>query len=299
MSWAAVTWTAIGAGVGAGVGQLAGGDTKSTLTGAGIGAAAGLGGYAMFGGAGAGATGATAEGVSMEAANASMYGSGLGMGSEAATSTAAGGLTMGNAMLLGQAGLGLASAFSSQGTAFQDKISLTTEGKSLRKDYAANVKADFEKRSTGDVNDLAFSDISRAKTAEGQRSRGFEAATQMMNATIDNRPSIDRGGVTKGGNTITALAQGAGERMTGLFAPSSILNNYQREGLMNSVKNIQNLQALDNQVAQFNYGGNLAAWSANQNLSTQKGAAVGSVLSGVGSGMMNQAYYNRMSAIAS
>ena len=207
-------------------------------------------------------------------------------------------MTLGNMLLLGQAGIGLAGAFSSQGQAFQDKISLTKEGKHLKKDYVSTAQADLQKRMTGDVNDLAFQDISNAKTSEDLRNRGFEGATRTAVSSIDNRSSIDRGGVTKGSGMVTALAQGAGERMAGLFAPSSILNDYQREGLLNSVKNIQNVQALDNQVAQFNYAGNLASWNANQKLSADKGAGIGSVLSGVGSGLLNQAYYNRVDQIS-
>ena len=207
------------------------------------------------------------------------------------------GLSGGNALLLGSAGLTLASAFSSQGSSFQDKIRLSSEGKALQKDYATTAKETLDKRKAGDVNDLAFSDVHALKMNEGARNRGFQGAAQALTASIDNQGPNERGGITKGGNTVRALAQGAGERAKGLFAPTSTLNNYRREGLLNAVKDVGNRYALDNQVASCNYGGRLAEWQASNDRSANQGAAIGSVASMIGSSKMNNEYYKYLDRV--
>lgn len=296
MSWAAVTWMAIGGGIGAGVGQISGGNTESTLKGAGIGAAAGLGGYAAFGGAGAGAgaiadtaggVGSSLAGPPVALANAGVQGSMAGGSSLA---------SLANPMMLGQAGLALAGAFSNTGSAFQDKVKISKQGKALKKTFAETAQATLEKRKTGDVNELAFGDIHRLKVSEGQRERKYSDTSQSLNATISNKGVSQRGTVTGGGSQLKATARAAGERVQGLFAPTSTLNNYRREGIMDAVKDLSNLYSLENQVASFQYGGQLSKWSSEQMLSADRGAAIGQSAAMIGGGMMNQAYLNRINA---
>ncbi len=298
MSWAAVTWMAIGAGVGAGVGQISGGNTESTLKGAGIGAAAGLGGYAAFGaaGAGAGAGGVVGGGAGGSASAISTAAGGSGIAG--ATGGAAGGglASLANPMMLGQAGLALAGAFSNTGTAFQDKIDISSRGKQLKKNFAGAATDTLAQRKKGDVNDLAFQDIHKLKVSEGQRERGFNDASQNLNATIANKGRLQRGTVAGGGSQLKGIATATGERVRGLFAPTSTLNNYRREGLMNAVKDLGNLYSIENQVASFQYGGKLSNWQSEQMLSADRGAAIGQSASMIGGNMMNQAYLKRVNA---
>lgn len=300
MSWAAVTWMAIGAGVGAGVGQITGGNTKSTMQGAGYGAAAGLGGYAMFGGAGGAAVG---TGAKVGAGAGSTAPLGYGGGPAAASwaqpigTTGGGGLaSLANPLMLGQAGLALAGAFSNTGTAFQQKVKISKEGEALKKTFATTAKATLEQRKKGDVSDLAFGDIHRLKVSEGQRERGFTDVSQNLAATIANKPRLSRGTVAGGGSQLKAISTATGERVRGLFAPTSTLNNYRREGLMNAVKDLSNLYSIENQVASFQYGGQLSNWQSEQMLATDRGAAIGQSAAMIGGGMMNQAYLNRINA---
>lgn len=299
MSWAAVTWMAIGAGVGAGVGQLTGGNTKSTLQGAGIGAAAGLGGYAMFGGAGAGAgaitdtagtVGSSLAGPPVALANAGVPGSTAG-------STVGGLASLANPLMLGAAGLALAGSYASTGTQFQDKLTISKEGEHLKKAFVGTAKSTLGQRKKGNVNDLAFGDIHKLKVSEGQRERRFTDMSQNLAATIANKPRLGRGTVAGGGGQLKAISTGTGERVRGLFAPTSTLNNYRREGLMSAVKDLSNLYSLENQVASFQYGGRLANWQSEQMLATDRGAAIGQSAAMIGGTMMNQQYINQLNRI--
>ena len=82
--------------------------------------------------------------------------------------------------------------------------------------------------------------------------------------------------------------------MTGLFAPKSVLNAFRKEELLNATRSIMNMSNIDNQTAMFSYGSQLAKWQANQMLSSQKGAAIGSVIGAAGSAQLNQAYLNNL-----
>lgn len=297
-------WGALaGAGIGAGVGQLVGGNTKSTLTGAGIGATAGFGlGGGFSAGAGAGAkTGAGAWG----AGGAPVYASQgiatgasapVGIGAGTGTTAASAGSVFANPLLLGAAGLGLASAFGSQGTSFQDKIQLSPRGRQLQTKLTTATKTQMAKAKAGDVSDKAFTDISNLKKAEALRHRATQAGIGGSLAAIGNVGKEERGVAAPGGKLAKAITTEAGERMEGLFAPTSILNNYRREELFNASKAAQRLHNIDQQTAAFEYGSSLSKWQAQNILSAQKGAAIGQVASMFGSAALNQAYLGRINA---
>lgn len=298
------TMMLIGSAIGGGVGSMSGNAGKGALIGAGVGLG---GGYMMGAGGGAGGVGAAgtggvgaAAGISPGFAGAgslsspagmSLFGGGIGSSGSVLGGAAAGG-GLANALMLGQAGLSLASAFSSQGASFQDKIPLSEEGKKLKSTFADNLQDNLEKRKAGSVTDVAFQDIHNLKTDESKRNRAFQSSVQQMFGTLDNQPRLSRGTAAKGGSTVKTLAQGAGERQQGLFAPYSTLNNYRRETLFNAVKDIQNLYSVENQTASFNYAGKLANWNANQRLAADKGAAIGGVVSMMGNQKLNNAYMN-------
>jgi hypothetical protein len=71
------------------------------------------------------------------------------------------------------------------------------------------------------------------------------------------------------------------------------LNAFTKEGLMNSVAQIQNMQNRENVVGQFNYQGNLAAWNANQMAASNKGAAIGQTAMMIGGTKLNEQYLSQ------
>ena len=293
MSWVAV---GIGAGGGALVGSIGkdhwgwGDDAiwQGAAVGAAGGAAIGMSGAGAGGAGGAGVAGGTAP---TAAGNFSAAGAIPGAG---AATSGAGTASFGNALMLGQAGLGLAQAFSSQGQAPQTKINLSKQGEALKRDTVMPaVKDQYAKAISGNVSDKAFGAISNAKTQEGVRYRNSQSTLGKAYAEIGNRKDIDRGGAAAGGSLVKAQVADAGERMAGLFAPTSILNNFRKEELMNSISQIQNVQNRENVVGQFNYSSKLASWNANQQASAQKGAALGQVAQMYGSYKYNNAMINQ------
>jgi hypothetical protein len=281
----------IGAAVGAGVGSMGkdhwGWGDDAIWQGAALGATAGYG----VGAAGPTATGTGAKVGGAGLANAATTPSRAMLGASLdATLKGAGGANWGNALMLGQAGLGLAQAFSSQGQAPSQKIKLSKQGEAFQKEtLLPAVKEQYARAISGNVSDKAFGAISTAKTQESVRQRGSQSILAKAQAEMGNRKDIDRGGAAMGGGMVKALIADAGERMSGLFAPTSILNNFRKQELMNSVNQIQNVQNRENVVGQFNYSGNLAAWNANQAASAQKGAALGQVAQMYGSYKYNTA----------
>lgn len=288
-----------GAAIGAGAGQLIGGNTKSTLTGAGIGAGAGFG-LASLGGAGAApAAGSNVWGAELAgggAMSSSFGGAGAAGGGGFLTTPLIAGQAWSNPLMLGAAGLNLASAFGSTGTSFQDKLRLSKEGKALEKKYATASKGKMKKALAGDVREEAFSDVSNLKKAEAVRQKVTEQGLLTAQAGIGNLPKESRGGAASGGKLVRAELADTSERMEGLFAPTSTLNAYRKQELMNSVNNLSNLYNIENQTASFQYSSQLAQWGANQRLATQKGAALGSVASMIGGTQLSQAYLNRIKA---
>ena len=313
-----------GVAVGAGIGQLTGGNTKSTLRGAAIGGAAGFGAAALgFGAAGAGAAeagatttaagGAAAEGAAAfgtagfqaPAWGAAAGGTGAGAGAGAATWSL--GKTLMNPMLLGSTGLGLISAFTSQGTSMQTKVNLKPEGEALMYGQGNNTNTavkdqgglvgytrdKFNAASRGDTPLKAAQDIMNLRMSEGERHRASTGAINTMASTIGNKRDGQIGLPETGSLSKLALA-GAGERMRGLFAPTSVLGSYKREELVNAAMGIANIQNLENQTASVNYQGNLGSWIANNALSGQRSAAVGGAFQNVGGFALNDAYLTRM-----
>jgi hypothetical protein len=304
----------IGAGVGAGVGALSGGNVgKSALMGAGIGGVAGLGGSAL-GIGGAGTWGGTAAASPFSWASMSAGGgapslatgaTGTTFGGAAAGASASAGAagsaglmsSLANPLLLGAAGMGLMAAFSEKGNNFQDKISLSAEGDKLLHGtggLADTTNKQFAAASKGATPEKAFQDINKLKVSEAARNKNSQESLRASQSTISNQPDSRRGGMAGGGVLARAAVSDAGERMQGLFAPTSTLNNYKREELMNAVGNIQNVMNMENQTAQVNYQGALSKWQTNNMLATQKGAALGNVASMVGGFALNDAYMNRM-----
>ena len=313
MSWFLVGGAAIGAGVGSYGHDNWGWSKDAIWQGALVG---GAGGYAAGGMAGAGAAGGATAGAGA-GGGATALGSGAGTygtaGSAAALGTTgaagnfgaaafgtagAGGISMSNAMMLGQGAMGLMSGTSSQGSSFQDKMELTSEGKGLQKSYLAAGKERMSRAKAGNVSDIAFQDISNLKTAEGLRDRSVNRTMNTAQARIGNRETETLGGGALGGGYAKGLLANAGERMEGLFAPNSTLHNFRREELMNATKQIQNLNNLDNQTAMFNYSSSLSKWGANQQLATEKGQAIGQAAMNVGGMALTNAYMNKMATPA-
>jgi hypothetical protein len=105
---------------------------------------------------------------------------------------------------------------------------------------------------------------------------------QKAQASMYNQPMNSRGSAVTGGNLIKGQLADTGQRMEGLFAKTSILNNYTKEALMNSVSQIQNWQNRENVVAQFTSQSNLANWNAANVASARQGAAIGQAARSLG-----------------
>ena len=248
----------------------------------------------LFGTAAASSTAPMIGGIADLAATATTTSGLIGAGGFGATMGSLGSMAMANPLMLGQAALGLAGGLGSTGTAFQDKISLSAEGKQLEGDYLDTAKNNMDKAKKGNVTDNAFQDISNSKTAESMRARGAEQQIGTAQAMIGNESKDSRGMGVSGGQFVKGQLANAGEQMTGLFNKTSILNNYRKEDLMNATKSIQNVNNLDNQVASFNYASALSSWGANQQLASDKGAAIGNAIGMIGDASMNQAYKKQM-----
>ena len=240
---------------------------QGAAVGAGVGMAAGAAGNVS-----GPASTAPTPGIFGGASEASMMSTG-GYSASAPVTNGMGGF--GNAMMLGQAGLGLASAFSSSGQAPQTKVALSKQGEQLKSQLVPAIKEQFGKASKGDVRDEAFGAVSQAKKQEGVRQRGSQSILQKAQGQIYNQSPQARGGAAMGGGMVKGMMKDTGERMEGLFAPTSILNNFTKEGLMNSVSQVQNMMNREANLGQFTYQSQLAGWNANQMASANKGAAIG------------------------
>lgn len=306
MSWFLVGGAAIGAGVGSYGHDNWGWSKDAIWQGALVGTA---GGYVAGGAAGPAVAGTSGSSFAQTAA--SVESAWLGPTAMSATSSVVGpaagggimsalttplipGMAFTNPLMLGAAGLTLAGGLSSRGSSFQDKIELSKEGKQLQKEYLASAKSQMAKAKKGDVSDKAFQDISALKTAEGIRQRRTQGTINTALATAANVPKEGRGKGVVGGALVKAQVVDVGERMTGLFAPTSTLNSYRKEALLNASRQIQNLSNIDNQTAAFSYGSSLAKWGAQQTLSAQRGAAIGSVAGMIGGSQLTSAYFNQM-----
>lgn len=202
-------------------------------------------------------------------------------------------------LMLGTAGMGLMQAFGSQGQAYQDKIELSAEGEKAEEQYGKYVKKEHKRALAGDVTDKAFQDISKAKTQEGAREQMSQKMFRTLQAGIGNTPKTSRGSATMGGKAVTASIADAGDRMSGLFQPASILNAYRKEALVNSIKGLQNLYNQQQQTAAVQFNSNLAAWQANTAAAAGKGAALGGVAQLIGGSTHRQAYYKKLDKIYS
>lgn len=280
----------IGAAIGGGIGSYGhdnwGWKKDAIWQGAAVG---GAGGYA------AGGMGANTAGLSTVAGEATQAGGAIGaVGGGGGSLVAGSGWS--NALMLGQAGMGLASAFSSSGQTPQQKVELSKAGEKLQsKTLKPAIKDQYNKAISGDARDKAFGAISNLKSQEGTRQRASMGVLQKTQASMSNTLPNDRGDAAMGGAMIKGQMADAGERMDGLFAPTSALNAFTKEGLMNSVAQIQNMQNRENVVGQFNYQGNLAAWNANQMAASNKGAAIGQTAMMIGGNQLNQAYMKQYS----
>lgn len=264
------------------------------------------GGAAMYGAAGAGAgagagTGAGPGGLGKLAAEGSKWmGTTAGVGTAGPGTFAAGSAggfsmaSMANPLLLGAAGLGLASAYGTQGSAFAQKIKLSKEGKALQKDYQRSVKTRMAKAKKGDVDDLIFQEMSALRKAEGTRKRITQGTINVGQAFVGNRPKEQRGGGVVSGQFVKAQVADLGESMAGEFAPTSLLNNTYKEELINATKHVSNLYNEENQTAMYNFSSGIAKWQANESLASRKGAALGGVVAMLGRAYSNTAYLNAM-----
>ena len=204
---------------------------------------------------------------------------------------------MGTALMLGQAGMSLAQASSSSGARPTSKVALSAQGKALEATLRPAVKEQYEKAIAGNVRDEAFGAISQAKTQEGRRNRASTGMLQKAQASMYNQPSGSRGSAAAGGNLIKGQLADTGQRMEGLFAETSILNNYTKEALMNSVSQIQNWQNRENVVAQFTSQSNLADWNAANVASSRQGAAIGQAARSLGGAYAMNQYGNQQQQI--
>jgi hypothetical protein len=265
-------------------------------------AAGGAGGYGI-GSMSAGGAGSAASGAGAQTGNMSQLASAgsAWMAPSAGSYAAAGAPTVAgagwsNALTLGQAGMGLMSAFSSSGQTPQTKVELSKSGKKLEEEtLIPAIKSQYAKAIAGDADDKAFGAISNLKSQEATRARASTSVLAKAQGAMANTRTGDRGGMAMGGAMLKTQIADAGERMDGLFAPTSALNSFTKEGLMNSVAQIQNLQNRKNNVGQFNYQGNLAAWGANQMAASNKGAAIGGAAMLIGGSQLNQAYMKQYS----
>jgi len=292
---------AVGAGIGAGVGQLTGGNTKSTLTGAGIGAAAGFGFGGGFGGTTAGTgSGAGFVGPPSAAANVgTSLGGQLAAGGKLLTKPIIPGLSFTSPLFLGAAGLSLAAGGSTTGAQPQDKPALSERAKQLKSQWVKAIQGDVSKAKAGDVDRKAAGSINRLKVAEGLRTRATTGNIQAEQATAGNVRPDQRGGAAIGGRTVKAELGELSERMEGLFAPTSVLNAFRKEDLINAAKQLGNITNVENQVASFSYSSRLSSFLTNNLLSAQKGAAIGGIISGAGriqAGQAQQDAYNRIAS---
>lgn len=322
-----------GAMLGAGIGQLTGGNTRSTLMGMGLGAGMGaLAGLAAAPASASLATQSAATGAGAASGAASAAKSGFSLSS-----------TLSNPLLLGAAGLGLASAFANTGQSFQDKIRLKPEGQALmygtnksgkpnnapskndpilqilikgqpilhQHDKTNNSGKDIEDMgglvgatrkkwnaaAAGAIPEKAFEDISNLKQQEEERYGATKNAMHIAMTQMNNTNPINRGQAASGGALAKTALVSAGERMQGLFVPTSILNQYRREELANAAAAMQNIQNLENQTASITYQGSLSKWLGANMQQAQRGAAIGQALSLAGNFALNNAYLSRMNSI--
>ncbi len=298
-----------GAMLGAGIGQLTGGNTRSTLMGMGLGAGTGaLAGLAAAPASASLATQSAATGAGAASGAASAAKSGFSLSS-----------TLSNPLLLGAAGLGLASAFANTGQSFQDKIRLKPEGQALM--YGTNksgkpnnapsrikdiedmdglvgaTRKKWNAAAAGAIPEKAFEDISNLKQQEEERYGATKNAMHIAMTQMNNTNPINRGQAASGGALAKTALVSAGERMQGLFVPTSILNQYRREELANAAAAMQNIQNLENQTASITYQGSLSKWLGANMQQAQRGAAIGQALSLAGNFALNNAYLSRMNSI--
>jgi hypothetical protein len=198
--------------------------------------------------------------------------------------------------MLGAAGMNLMAGSSASAPAFQDKVELSEKGKALQTQWVSAIKGNVKKAKAGDVGAKAAGDIHRSKLAEGNRNRQTTGAINTVQAMVGNRKPDQRGYAAGGGQVLKSSLMAAGERMEGLFAPTSILNNYRKEEILNAAKQLSNVQNIENQVGAQGYSSSLASYSANQMLSAQKGAAYGSTAAMMGGFQRGQAHLNQQNA---
>ena len=308
--------------VGAGIGQLTGGNTKSTLMGAGIGAAGGgLGAWASGGGwaaqgIGQGSTqlanGMTLPSPTLDtlAGSGQQFGNAV-QGMQTASNTVSAGLpgaggeaakwslgqSLSNPLFLGQAGLGLASALTQQGSPYQDKVKMSPEGRKLWDGLYADTKSRWEQSKGGKVPQKAADGVAKAKIQEKNRYDATRAAFAHITGQIGSLDRNDLGSSYGGGNLAKLTMKSTGERAKGLYAPTSIMNAFSREESMNAAMGLSNVFNQEKQTGMTNYQGQLANWSTENMLDAQQGAAFGQVFAGAGNWAQNDAYLARQQSI--
>lgn len=204
------------------------------------------------------------------------------------------GFGLGNALMLGQAGLSLAAGLGSKsGGSFQPKINLSKEGKAAEKDYITATDKLIDKRASGDVSDIASPILSKMRKQEGKRARVDDASMSALVSYLGNKDPDKSGGAAAGGRMIGAAAGKAGRRVKGLYNPKSIMASITKEELRNALKHAQNLYSLQTQTAQYNYRTDLSNWRAENIADANRGATFGSAIAGVGDWMAKRSFNNR------
>lgn len=161
-----------------------------------------------------------------------------------------------------------------------------------------SVRDQWEQAKQGAKPDKIAPQLSALTSKENARYDASKTAYNALQSTISNRGYLDRGYAAQGGFMGKLALQDASERMEGLFNPTSLLNQYRREELVNAMGKIQNIQNMENRVAITNFQGQLTKALSDQLQSAQRGAMIGGALQFAGNFALNQAYMTRLGMIS-
>jgi hypothetical protein len=197
------------------------------------------------------------------------------------------------AWITGAGALGMAGAFGSGGQSFATGPVISPQVRKLDKAVKTRLKSNLNIAGRGDVRNKAFGKVSQLKEAEGLRKRTASSILSTAVNTASNNPELERGGLSLGGGLVRTAISESGRRLKGLFAPSSVLNTYKRQELINAVNDIAAQRGIDLNVASGTAGLKIAENQANQILSANRGSAIGDLISGIGRYSLMSTYLNQ------
>jgi hypothetical protein len=196
---------------------------------------------------------------------------------------------------LGAMGLGMASAFGGGGGS-SSMMTLPVVSPAIRKldkTTKSKLKSNLNTASRGDVRDKAFGDIGKLRTSEGRRALEVSDVVNTAVNSVSNPINDGRGSVAAGGSMVRANIAESGERMAGLFAPSSVLNAYKRQELVNAMNDIATQKGTDLRVSSGIAGLQSAKDLAGRLEASDKGAAIGELIGGIGRSQLMSSYLNQ------